>query len=174
MTKPLHSFTPFSLPNSVNCLYLFLGLWEVPWAGSKLERTYSKQIQNSWFFFHVAICCHFFGWAPVKRLFFFFFRGQVEWKYIFFNTENYFHFCHLVRLFTVSEKRGKCRRPGETAGLLLLFAVFLSPCTGVLQTNVYDLDWHHDYCIWIVDLSFTSSPHLFFLIFFRISIMGLS
>lgn len=80
MIKSLHFFffTSFSLPSSINCLYLHLVLSKgLAWA--KWEMTYSKQIQNSQIFFHVGRYCHFFGWAPRKRLISF----RDQWKYIF-------------------------------------------------------------------------------------------
>lgn len=162
----MHFFCPFqSTQFSKLFIFAFSPFKGLGWA--KWEMPYSKQIQNSQIFSHVGKYCHFFGWAPRKRLISF--SGQ--WKYIF--IWRYFHFHLLVGVLAVSlremwEVRSTRWNSWFCCCCLLCSCHLLQACCRCSQLGVAPGLLYLN-CWFLFQFP---PPDLFSFIPFRISIMG--
>lgn len=127
----------------------------------------SKQIQNSQIFFNVGRYCHFFGWAPRKRLVSF----RDQWKCIFIWRLLSFHL--LVRVLAVSLRELWEERATRWIAGFVVGVCFVSVTYCRFSVDVYDWASHQGYCILNCWFLFQFPPSvLFFLIPFRVSIIG--
>ena len=93
---------------------------------------YSRQTPNSWVFFLVGLCYHFFSQTPDEEVVLGLRAKFDEGTFFFFIQGNPSHFYLLVRVFAVVEIFEQLGQPGETAGFTVV-------AIGFIHMNEYNI-----------------------------------